>query len=248
MHPLECLSSLYFLYCLLVLKHIKCLITVASPPFSPFFFVRPILSLLDVQTLLKFGVSFSSVSFTLVSVVLHFSVIVPRMSSKPHSANNIAHTRRIVQQLRLEASIDRIKVQCNNNHANTTTDLHCHFCTKSSPMSLLHQGQHFSPALVSISPDVFITSRFADSLAYFKHFSNASLRSTNKVYYFYLYIINVSVCWKLCSEGRAGRPPTGELVVGSMALPVPMPWYCTCIVKCFKWFKRLEQIWAHTHF
>ncbi|XP_060939785.1 guanine nucleotide-binding protein G(I)/G(S)/G(O) subunit gamma-12a [Limanda limanda] len=32
------------------------------------------------------------------------------MSSKPPSANTIAHTRRMVQQLRVEASIDRIKV------------------------------------------------------------------------------------------------------------------------------------------
>ncbi|XP_053293932.1 guanine nucleotide-binding protein G(I)/G(S)/G(O) subunit gamma-12a [Pleuronectes platessa] len=32
------------------------------------------------------------------------------MSSKPHSANTIAHTRRMVQQLRIEAGIDRIKV------------------------------------------------------------------------------------------------------------------------------------------
>ena len=72
-----------------------------------------ILSLLDVQTLLNIDVSFSSVSLTLVSVVLHFSVRLPRMSSKPHSANNIAHARRMVEQLRIEASIDRIKVQCN---------------------------------------------------------------------------------------------------------------------------------------
>ncbi|XP_028988719.1 guanine nucleotide-binding protein G(I)/G(S)/G(O) subunit gamma-12a [Betta splendens] len=32
------------------------------------------------------------------------------MSSKVHSSNSINHTRRMVQQLRLEASIERIKV------------------------------------------------------------------------------------------------------------------------------------------
>ncbi|KAI4808993.1 guanine nucleotide-binding protein G(I)/G(S)/G(O) subunit gamma-12a [Gymnodraco acuticeps] len=32
------------------------------------------------------------------------------MSSKAHSSNSIAHARRTVQQLRIEASIERIKV------------------------------------------------------------------------------------------------------------------------------------------
>uniref|UniRef100_A0A3Q3EP37 Guanine nucleotide-binding protein subunit gamma n=2 Tax=Labrus bergylta TaxID=56723 RepID=A0A3Q3EP37_9LABR len=37
-------------------------------------------------------------------------VSLPRMSSKAHSSNNIAHAQRTVQQLRIEASIERIKV------------------------------------------------------------------------------------------------------------------------------------------
>ncbi|XP_008332267.1 guanine nucleotide-binding protein G(I)/G(S)/G(O) subunit gamma-12a [Cynoglossus semilaevis] len=32
------------------------------------------------------------------------------MSSKPHGSNNIVHARRMVQQLRIEASLERIKI------------------------------------------------------------------------------------------------------------------------------------------
>uniref|UniRef100_A0A3Q0T058 G protein gamma domain-containing protein n=1 Tax=Amphilophus citrinellus TaxID=61819 RepID=A0A3Q0T058_AMPCI len=52
------------------------------------------------------------------------------MSSKLHSSNNIAHARRTVQQLRIEASIERIKVQCNH-----FTSIHfscCVLCISSS--------------------------------------------------------------------------------------------------------------------
>lgn len=48
------------------------------------------------------------------SVLLHYSVELSKMSSKAHSSNNINHARRTVQQLRVEASFERIKVQCNS--------------------------------------------------------------------------------------------------------------------------------------
>lgn len=46
------------------------------------------------------------------SSILPCSVASPRMSSKLHPSNNITHARRTVNQLRIEASIERIKVQC----------------------------------------------------------------------------------------------------------------------------------------
>lgn len=46
------------------------------------------------------------------SSILPCSVASPRMSSKLHPSNNIAHARRTVNQLRIEASIERIKVEC----------------------------------------------------------------------------------------------------------------------------------------
>lgn len=74
-----------------------------------------------MQNLLYTYVLFSRVLFKRFFVVLHYSVVLPRMSSKAHSSNNIAHARRTVQQLRIEASIERIKVQCNNKPYSAST-------------------------------------------------------------------------------------------------------------------------------
>ncbi|XP_043072681.1 guanine nucleotide-binding protein G(I)/G(S)/G(O) subunit gamma-12a isoform X1 [Puntigrus tetrazona] len=42
--------------------------------------------------------------------MLTHSYMVSKMSSKMAGSNNLAHARRMVQQLRVEASIERIKV------------------------------------------------------------------------------------------------------------------------------------------
>lgn len=77
-----------------------------------------------LDTTTSTSVSFSSVLFKRFFVVLHYSAVLPRMSSKAHGSNNIAHARRTVQQLRIEANIDRIKVQCNNK----PLSMHLIFC------------------------------------------------------------------------------------------------------------------------
>ncbi|XP_057714440.1 guanine nucleotide-binding protein G(I)/G(S)/G(O) subunit gamma-12-like [Corythoichthys intestinalis] len=52
------------------------------------------------------------------------------MSSKAHSSNNIAHARRTVQQLRIEASIDRIKV----SKASADLMTYCNVHAKNDPL------------------------------------------------------------------------------------------------------------------
>lgn len=42
--------------------------------------------------------------------VFCYSYMVSKMSSKMAGSNNLAHARRMVQQLKVEASIERIKV------------------------------------------------------------------------------------------------------------------------------------------
>uniref|UniRef100_A0A3Q2V6H6 Guanine nucleotide binding protein (G protein), gamma 12b n=1 Tax=Haplochromis burtoni TaxID=8153 RepID=A0A3Q2V6H6_HAPBU len=51
------------------------------------------------------------------------------MSSKLHPSNNIAHARRTVNQLRIEASIERIKVQCLIQVSKASADL-MNYCTE----------------------------------------------------------------------------------------------------------------------
>ncbi|XP_013888947.1 guanine nucleotide-binding protein G(I)/G(S)/G(O) subunit gamma-12 [Austrofundulus limnaeus] len=55
---------------------------------------------------------------------------LPRMSSKLHSSNNINHARRMVQQLRMEASRERIKV------SKASADLmnYCHEHARTDPL------------------------------------------------------------------------------------------------------------------
>uniref|UniRef100_A0A3Q1GEJ5 Guanine nucleotide-binding protein subunit gamma n=1 Tax=Acanthochromis polyacanthus TaxID=80966 RepID=A0A3Q1GEJ5_9TELE len=52
------------------------------------------------------------------------------MSTKPHSSNNIAHARRTVQQLRIEASIERIKVQCSNKPVSKASADLMNYCSE----------------------------------------------------------------------------------------------------------------------
>ncbi|XP_077470716.1 guanine nucleotide-binding protein G(I)/G(S)/G(O) subunit gamma-12a isoform X2 [Stigmatopora argus] len=52
------------------------------------------------------------------------------MSSKAHSSNNIAQSRRTVQQLRIEASIERIKV----SKASADLMTYCNDHAKNDPL------------------------------------------------------------------------------------------------------------------
>ncbi|XP_019739328.1 guanine nucleotide-binding protein G(I)/G(S)/G(O) subunit gamma-12-like [Hippocampus comes] len=52
------------------------------------------------------------------------------MSSKAHSSNNIAHARRTVQQLRIEANIERIKV----SKASADLMTYCNDHSKTDPL------------------------------------------------------------------------------------------------------------------
>lgn len=98
------------------LRHVQCQVTgiIISIEVQELKTKLDFIGLLHQCILTKIIFAFFICFFLLIqsSSILPCSVASPRMSSKLHPSNNIAHARRTVNQLRIEASIERIKVQC----------------------------------------------------------------------------------------------------------------------------------------